>query len=187
MSGAKRKGKFRKGVEDDYLNSLPLPESEDCIAQVLGARGSNIFEVALNAKEVTEKSSEHLALLPSKYRNVIWVKTKDYLILDGGAMDRGGEVSEGEGRGVHGDGEVSKQSGAENTGSKVQYAIKHILNRNQIKHIKKSGMWPDYFGPGESDVMGSGEGKVRTSYADDYAGIGEGIDGEGPDEGVDEG
>lgn len=172
MSGAKRKGKFRKGVEDDYLNSLPLPEEGDSIAQVLGARGSNIFEVALSAKEVSAKSSAKLALLPNKYRNVIWVKTKDFLILNGGSESsrKGAEGGDGEGEEEGGD----LASPSAETGSKVQYAIKHILNKNQIKYIKKAGMWPDHFSSDKADDFGGGGGGGGGGgYADDLAGMGD--------------
>ena len=168
MSGAKRKGKFRKGVEDDYLNSLPIPEEGDSIAQVLGARGSNIFEVALTSKEVSAKSSGNLALLPSKYRNVIWVKTKDFLILNGGGQSNR-KVTEGD-EGDEEEGGDAVSSSAESS-SKVQYAIKHILNKNQIKHIKKAGMWPDHFSSDKVDDFGGGG--TSSSYADDYDGMGD--------------
>ena len=56
MSGAKRKGGFRKGVEDQYINSFPLPEEDQHVVQVLGARGASIFEVALNDEEVAKKT-----------------------------------------------------------------------------------------------------------------------------------
>ena len=126
MSGAKRKGGFRKGVEDQYINSFPLPEEDQHVVQVLGARGASIFEVALNDEEVAKKTSDHLALLPNKYRNVIWIKKKDFLIVDGGVRREEGE------------------QGAVEAGGKVQFIVKAILNKKQIKHIKKSGKWPLY-------------------------------------------
>lgn len=121
MSGAKRKGKYRKSITDDYLNDLPLPESGDVVAQCQGARGSNIFEIALTDAEVSDKSNLSLCLLPNKFRNVIWVKTRDFLILESAASDA--------------------EAIAENS-SKVKYIIKHILNKNSIKNIEKSGLWP---------------------------------------------
>ena len=147
MSGAKRKGGFRKGVEDDYINSLPLPQDGEQIVQVLGARGDSIFEIALKDEEVAAKASDHLALLPSKYRNVIWIKTRDFLIVDGGVRK-----------------EEDEKDAAE-AGSKVQFIVKAILNKKQIKHIKKSGKWPSTLA---ADV---GTGRADTTYADDYAGM----------------
>ena len=141
MSGAKRKGGFRKGVTENYLAATPLPEDGEIIVQVLGSRGANLFEVALNDEEVAKKSSDHLALLPSKYRNVIWVKKKDFLIVEGG------------------------------TEEDQEYMVKHILNKEQIKHIKKSNKWPDCL----SVNVG---GKEASTYADDYAGMDMGMDAE---------
>ena len=147
MSGAKRKGGFRKGVEDQYINSFPLPEEDQHVVQVLGARGASIFEVALNDEEVAKKTSDHLALLPNKYRNVIWIKKKDFLIVDGGVRrEEGGQ-------------------GAVEAGGKVQFIVKAILNKKQIKHIKKSGKWPLYLAADVSDE------RPDTTYTDDYAGM----------------
>jgi hypothetical protein len=157
MSGARRKGKFRKGVEDSYLTAELEPEEGDSVAQVLRARGANIFEIALTADEMSAKASENLALLPNKYRNVIWVKTKDFLIVSGGASEL----------------EEEEDSSGIPAGSKVQYAVKHILNKAQIKHIKKIGKWPDCF----TIDMGTRGGRAATSYADDYIGIDDGGDG----------
>ena len=126
MSGAKRKGKYRKSITDDYLNDLPLPSPSDgeVVAQCQGARGSNIFEIALTDTEVSEKSGLHLSLLPNKFRNVIWVKTRDFLILESAASDA----------------ETMAESSS-STG-KVKYIIKHILNKNSVKNIEKAGLWP---------------------------------------------
>mgnify|MGYP000284359180 FL=1 len=147
MSGAKRKGGFRKGVEEQYINSLPLPEEDEQIVQVIGARGASIFEVALSDEEVSKKASDHLALLPNKYRNVIWIKTKDFLIVDGGVRKEEDEKD------------------ATEAGAKVQFIIKAILNKKQIKHIKKSGKWPLQL------AIDTGCERSDTSYADDYAGM----------------
>ena len=45
MSGAGRKGGYRKGVTSDVLDGLPEPEQGESIVQVVGLRGSNLMEI----------------------------------------------------------------------------------------------------------------------------------------------
>jgi translation initiation factor IF-1 len=122
MSGAGRKSKFRKSVTDDFLNSFPEPEEGEIIMRVMGTRGANIFEVAAR----DDDTSGTLALLPNKFKKVIWVKTRDYVLVEGG--------------------EESASTGVEKTvqsGNKVRYMIKYILTKEQQKHIQKVGKWPE--------------------------------------------
>ena len=46
-----------------------------------------------------------------------------------------------------------------------QFIVKAILNKKQIKHIKKSGKWPLYLAADVSDE------RPDTTYTDDYAGM----------------
>ena len=76
MSGAGRKSSYRKSVVDDYLNALPEPNESDgeLVAHVGASRGSNVFEISIGS-EVLE-----LAILPNKFKKLIWVKRGDYVI-----------------------------------------------------------------------------------------------------------
>ena len=96
---------------------------------------------------MAKKASDHLALLPNKYRNVIWIKKKDFVIVSGGVRKEEGEQS------------------AMEAGGKVQFIVKAILNKKQIKHIKKSGKWPINLAVDVDDE------RSGTTYTDDYAGM----------------
>ena len=150
MSGAKRASKYRKSVTDEYINSFPEPETDEVIARVRGTRGANIFEV-----ELVESSGGagaqvvELALLPNRFRNVIWVKRNDYLIVKnvtGGNTDDSSSSSAIDGGGSGG----------------VQFEVQHVLSKDQIKHLKSIGKWPE--------EPTSCEG---PKIAEDYSGLGE--------------
>ncbi|CAM9477699.1 unnamed protein product [Ectocarpus sp. 4 AP-2014] len=85
-----------------------------------------------------------LALLPTRFRKLIWVKRGDYLITSTSAGDF--ETSAGE------------------TG-KVRHRVEHILNKDQIKHLKKRELWPadDAFG-GALLAAGAGSSGPRDGW-----------------------
>ncbi|CAN0053103.1 unnamed protein product [Ectocarpus fasciculatus] len=93
-----------------------------------------------------------LALLPTRFRKLIWVKRGDYLITSTSAGDF--ETSAGE------------------TG-KVRHRVEHILNKDQIKHLKKQELWPadDAFG-GARLAAGAGSSCPRDGWGDAVAGGG---------------
>ena len=64
---------------------------------------------------------KQLALLPTKFNKLIWMKRGDYVI-----------VTESEGQ-------FTTASGKQNG---VSSLIEHILMKDQIHHIKKEGLWP---------------------------------------------
>jgi len=62
MSGVRRKTKYRKGVEEDVLNSLPEPKENEAVVRVVASRGGNLIEVE-NAE-----GTRSLCRLPNRYR-----------------------------------------------------------------------------------------------------------------------
>ncbi|OQS06673.1 hypothetical protein THRCLA_01300 [Thraustotheca clavata] len=112
MSGAGRKSGYRKGVTQDVLYGEPEPEAGECIVQVKALRGGNLFEVA------TPSGDTGLAMLPTKYRKLIWIRRNDFLIVSGVA---------------------DKKAGA------VNFSVEHILYKDQIKNLKAKKLWPDVF------------------------------------------
>ena len=66
MSGAGRKGAYRKGVTDEVINGTPVPNDNEFVAQVKAPRGGNVIEV------VCGNGAEGLAILPSKFRKLLW-------------------------------------------------------------------------------------------------------------------
>jgi len=148
MSGAKRASKYRKSVTDEYINSFPEPETDEVIARVRGTRGANVFEVELVECSGAVPQFVELALLPNRFRNVIWVKRNDYVIVKnvtGGSTD----------------GSSSAVDGAGGPGG-VQYEVQHVLSKDQIKHLKSIGKWP------EEPTACEG-----PKIAEDYSGLGE--------------
>lgn len=76
---------------------------------------------------------KQLALLPTKFNKLIWMKRGDYVI-----------VTESEGQ-------FTTASGKQNG---VSSLIQHILMKDQIHHIKKEGLWPKEWKESEN---GAGE------------------------------
>ncbi|CBJ25456.1 conserved unknown protein [Ectocarpus siliculosus] len=143
MAGVGRRTLYRKSVTDDYLNSTPEPGENEEIVLAQAPRGSNIIEIMLANGEPS------LALLPTRFRKLIWVKRGDYLITSTSAGDF--ETSAGE------------------TG-KVRHRVEHILNKDQIKHLKKRELWPadDAFG-GALLAAGAGSSGPRDGWGDAVA------------------
>eukprot|EP00752_Nemacystus_decipiens_P010535 g9381.t1 len=156
MAGVGRRTLYRKSVTDDYLNSTPEPGENEEIALAQAPRGSNIIEIMLATGEPA------LALLPTRFRKLIWVKRGDFLITSTSAGDF--ETSAGE-------------------AGKVRHRVEHILNKDQIKHLKKRGLWPgdDAFG-GALSAAGPGSGNPREGWGDAIAAKGN-CDGSGADGG----
>eukprot|EP00903_Cladosiphon_okamuranus_P020028 g18396.t1 len=157
MAGVGRRTLYRKSVTDDYLNSTPEPRENEEIALAQAPRGSNIIEIMLATGEPS------LALLPTRFRKLIWVKRGDFLITSTSAGDF--ETSAGE-------------------AGKVRHRVEHILNKDQIKHLKKRGLWPGdgAFG-GALPAAGPGSGTPRESWGDAIAAKGDdsGSGGDGAD------
>ena len=83
------------------------------IAKVVATRGSNQFDVLVSSHETTPQ----LAILPSKFHKLIWVKRGDYCIVETGEE-------------------------TQDTNSGVRFIITHILYKDQIKHLKAKKLWP---------------------------------------------
>ena len=134
MSGSGRKSHYRKSVTDQFLNGFPLPTENEKVVRTLNSRGTNIFEVSTTlssflgyeVKQVElDDGSTELALLPNKFKKLIWIKRGDFLIVSntcGEALEPASSVADG-------------------CNPKVKFLINHILSREQVKHVKTSGMW----------------------------------------------
>mmetsp|Transcript_3665 Transcript_3665/g.5471 ORF Transcript_3665/g.5471 Transcript_3665/m.5471 type:complete len:217 (-) Transcript_3665:70-720(-) len=138
MSGLGRRSHYRKNVTDSVLNAFPEPNfaEGERIAQVAGSRGGNILEILVaaspdnNDNTSTPSSQLELALLPTKFRKLIWVKRGDFLIVGGDETTAADEQP------------INKSQQ-----HKVRYMVRHILYSDQIKHLKslKSSIWPSQF------------------------------------------
>lgn len=106
MSGAKRGSNYRKGVVAQTVSSLPVPEAEEKIVRVVSIRGGNLVEV------VDAATDSGLAILPAKFRRLIWIKRGDYLIVSSGDADQ------------------------------IKYIVRYVLYPRQIAHLKAENLWP---------------------------------------------
>jgi probable RNA-binding protein EIF1AD len=141
MSGAGRKGNYRKGVTDEVLHGNPVPEEGELVARVVGSRGGNVIEVFCG------DNTEGLAVMPQKFRKLVWVKRGDFVIVSGASTDI----------------EVTNGSGA------IRYRVKHILYKDQIRHIKNVGVWPEIFNEGIApnlNIGSSGSGAADEQSND---------------------
>jgi probable RNA-binding protein EIF1AD len=138
MSGAKRRSGYRKGLTDEVLHGLPEPQEGQCIVKLLGARGSNLFEVE------SERSDVALALLPTKFRKTVWVKRGDFCIVT--EAERGCDTSAGD------------------EGS-VRYMIDSVLYPPAIKHLRSIGRWPAVFDAAAAAAAASTAASVAANAA----------------------
>ena len=120
MAGAGRRSGYRKGVTSDVLESFPEPGPADSIVRVTGLRGTNIMEV------LTAGGETSLAMLPTKFRKLIWVKRGDFVMCTG----------------TDGSADLETRDGK---GGKVNFMVTHILYEQQKKHLVSVGMWPEVF------------------------------------------
>lgn len=92
-----------------------------------------------------------LAFLPTKFRKLVWIKRNDFVIVECGDDD--------------------DEEGGADRGGGFRYVINNILYKDQVKHIKSKGLWPDdpYFAddPREVDKDGGGDDSDEEAEACD--------------------
>jgi hypothetical protein len=124
MSGAKRRSGYRKTVTSSADDASQEPGEGRELARILRAAGSNLFEVELAPSADAVPSSTPsigLALLPTRFRKLLWIKRGDPLLVVSGAGDF--ETSDG---------------GA----NRVRYLIEAVVSTDSVRALKKSGRWP---------------------------------------------
>ena len=150
MSGAKRKSPYRKSVTTNYLQTNITLEEGDDIAKVVCSRGANLFEI-----EVSKDEKNGLGLLPNRFKNLIWIKRNDFVIVT--------IISDVEGvDGTHNS--SVKASIPESQISLKRFEIKEILNSENIKTLKTSNKWPSKF---NNSSVGTGV-KVASVQVNPY-------------------
>ena len=155
MSGLGRRSHYRKHLTESILTSLPEPTQTERIGRVKGSRGGNIIELEFKSSVGREGVTSSLALLPTKFNKLVWVKRGDYVIAEGAAnsldvvegekdkgkdvdvIEEGGDVPVCDGNAV-----VQPSATPPKKGEAVGWIIKHILFEEQVKHLRKIGTWP---------------------------------------------
>jgi translation initiation factor IF-1 len=144
MSGFKRRTPYRKNVEKEVLEALPEPEEGQHIVEVVQSHGSNIFLVTM------QDGGQTLARLPTRFRNLIWVKRGTFLLCSSS------------------DAEYLTASGA---AGRVTLNVEYVLFERQVKHLKALKKWPEAW---MGAFSGSNEyGAGGAAARDGTAGAGE--------------
>jgi probable RNA-binding protein EIF1AD len=166
MAGVGRRTHYRKHLTDSVLNDLPVPKETERIAKVVATRGGNHFEILLasNSLQEDDPSNERksvLAMMPRKFRKLVWLRRNDFIIVDTGDVDDTEDSTDAE----------AVAAAAAVTG--IRYIISHILYKDQVKNLQVKGLWPandSEFG----DIDGIAEQGMRDDEEDDQT-AGDGI------------
>ena len=159
MAGLGRRTHYRKHLTDSVLFDLPEPSPSERLARVVATRGSNQFEILLAdgnispsgdavATTTSRKREPQLAILPTKFRKLVWVKRNDYVIVETGQQHEddaavAADEDDALGHTATNRKEESTTAAAGGTGGGIRYMISHILYKDQVKHLKSNGLWPD--------------------------------------------
>lgn len=155
MSGTNRRSQYRKHLTDQVLNEFPEPDAaaNECIAQITASRGGNLLEIQvdLDYSNNNNNSADHqLAILPSKFNKLVWVKRGDFLIVQGVDADEQQE-------------EDQHQPHDYSNGNKVRFLVKHVLYKEQVKHLRSKPYWPAQFRMGGDDSCDCDASTIATS------------------------
>mmetsp|Transcript_3529 Transcript_3529/g.9900 ORF Transcript_3529/g.9900 Transcript_3529/m.9900 type:complete len:222 (-) Transcript_3529:2040-2705(-) len=146
MAGLGRRTHYRKHLTDSVLYDLPEPKEDERIAKVVATRGGNQFDIVLAGTDSNDNSSSSsssssrsgLAILPTKFHKLVWVKRNDYVIVRTGIDNKQDDDDDG------GDGNENENDPKvveEETG--IRFIINHILYKDQVKHLVSKGLWPE--------------------------------------------
>ena len=200
MAGLGRRTHYRKHLTDAVLFDLPEPARNERIAKVVATRGSNQFDVLIasskgDTNETGNDNMPVLAILPTKFRKLVWLKRNDYVIAqtvdedqvqketDCGDPEDGDELqterSEDHDDKKHAD---SEKPAAQNTNEGIRYMITHILYKDQIQNLVSKELWPAHdpnFASSEARVGPDTGGDVQDDgivYQEYYDNSDEGSD-----------
>merc|ERR1712157_185026 len=144
MAGLGRRSHYRKHLTDTVLNEYPIPNitKGEYVVKVLSSRGGNLFDLIVQTNNSTndednkQRSKEILAILPTKYRKLVWIKRGDYVIVESGTTQQKEELDV-----------IVKDvvDLSNNDSGGIRYLIKYILYKKQITHLKENNLWPAIF------------------------------------------
>lgn len=98
-----------------------------------------MFEV-----ETPTSTETYLAILPNKFKSLIWVKRNDFVIVEETSME---------------DAKVTT----------VRFQIRAILNKQHVKHLQSQKKWPvKFMTGGKSPLRGDDSGVVVDDVMPDY-------------------
>ena len=187
MAGLGRRTHYRKHLTDSVLYDLPEPKEYERIAKVVATRGGNQFDIILANATTTTTTSDvsnksGLAILPTKFHKLVWVKRNDYVIVrtginskqddddndDDEKQDENNDVKEEENQEDSTlKASITNDASANETG--IRFIITHILYKDQVKHLVSKGFWP------ENDPEFPQSGNVHIPDTDDKKADDDGI------------
>merc|ERR1712166_1249105 len=134
----------RKHVLQEARESRPEPTDDQSIVQVVAAQGGYLFQVQ------TSDGKKFLGRMPSRFRDLLWIKNGFFLIADTPPelLDANSEMPEAD-------------------TERLQGEILHVLYDDQIRHLKKLDLWPDFGASGER----SGSPPAPEFYYEEDEGI----------------
>ncbi len=151
MAGLGRRTHYRKHLTDSVLYDLPEPNEYERIAKVVATRGGNQFDIVLAAND-TDTNPKGLAILPTKFHKLVWVKRNDYVIVQTGIdqnQDDDGEGNQEDDK----EKETAETASDANEETGIRFIISHILYKDQVKHLVSKGLWPSHDPEFSDDVV----------------------------------
>lgn len=208
MAGLGRRTHYRKHLTDSVLHDLPEPKDDERIAKVVSTRGGNQFDIVLavpappsttttelrvsgnnnNNGSYSGGRTPQLAILPTKFHKLVWVKRNDYVIVQTGTMEGEDDNDSDE---DHSDDKIDHVNNSSNSSNDeennndddnddepttrttkeldhhqggIRYIITHILYKDQVKHLRVKGLWP--VGDPEFDGTDVGQQQQQQVSAD---------------------
>ena len=123
MSRATKKRFVHRQMETEFI----LPTEKQYIAKVVGSKGNNLHEV------LSEHGGQFLASMPTKFRNTVWVKREQFVIVE--------DIEEGD---------------------KVKGEIANVLDSESILYIDELGRWPECFKEDSEKLKRSSKRNVKS-------------------------
>ena len=167
MAGLGRRTHYRKHLTDAVLNDLPEPKPDERIAKVVSTRGGNQFDILLalpssGEEQRTRTRTPQLAILPTKFHKLVWVKRNDYVIVQTTVDDDDNEDNGNDKRDSEKFSSTASNKQQDGINDGIRYIITHILYKDQVKHLKSKGIWPS-----EDPEFGSDHGNNNNNDDDD--------------------
>jgi len=116
----------RKKVLEAFANEFPEPAEGECVARIVSSQGGENFIVELPPTEAGSMAAsaaglpQTIARMPSRFRNLIYVRTGNLLIVRATSEFTGGNT-------------------------RVTHAISHVLAEPHAKHLASRGLLPEIF------------------------------------------
>lgn len=117
----------RKHVTDSVLNQFPVPSATEVIVKCISLKGNNVAEVE------TPEGSKLLVTIPQKFNKVVWVSRGFFKFPHFFSFENSGDFL------------IIQPTLDQYKTASNQGIVTTILYKEQIKHLKTEGVWPQEF------------------------------------------